>query len=203
MGFHELKKEVFALFAERLDRKRWCYHSLEHTAFVLEDILTFGRASKVTPAELELLRIAALFHDTGYIFDPGDHERASAVFARERLSASGMPDEDIASVERLILATRLPTAPAGLLEELICDADIGQMATGRFLYLGAKLRREMEQGGRVFDDAGWCLVEWDFYRRCRLCSPAARLLRQEGWERNREFFRLETERRGRGAVCSM
>ena len=158
MEYAELRDEVFALFAERLDPECWCYHSTVHTAFVLEDVLTFGRRAGVAAENLELLRIAALFHDTGFIFDPENHEAASAAFARERLSAAGMPAARVAQVERLILATRVPTAPADLLEAVICDADIGQMATGCFLWLGARLRRELARNGMPLEGiAPWQL----------------------------------------------
>ena len=198
MEYAELRDEVFALFAERLDPECWCYHSTVHTAFVLEDVLTFGRRAGVAAENLELLRIAALFHDTGFIFDPENHEAASAAFARERLSAVGMPAARVAQVERLILATRVPTAPADLLEAVICDADIGQMATGCFLWLGARLRRELARNGMVFDEPQWYEFELNFYRTFHFHSDAARAMRQEGWERNREFYRRASAQFGRG-----
>lgn len=78
------------------------YHAMAH----IEDCLTQVRASTdLTADQRDLLETAIWFHDA--IYDPtrNDNEAASALLARERLSADGADPAFIAEVERLILLT--------------------------------------------------------------------------------------------------
>ena len=44
------------------------YHNYGHTLYVLEKVKEIGKQENCTARELELLAVAALWHDTGYIY---------------------------------------------------------------------------------------------------------------------------------------
>jgi predicted metal-dependent HD superfamily phosphohydrolase len=93
-----VREELIARYGEPHRR----YHTMTH----IEDCLTQVRASTdLTADQRDLLETAIWFHDA--IYDPTrpDNEAASALLARERLSADGADPDAIAEVERLILLT--------------------------------------------------------------------------------------------------
>src|SRR4249920_1652254 len=73
----EVKEYVEDLFRNKYDN-RSSYHSLEHTKEVAEAAGKIGKGSGLSDEELEAVVIAAWFHDTGYLFEPKDHEKQSA-----------------------------------------------------------------------------------------------------------------------------
>jgi predicted metal-dependent HD superfamily phosphohydrolase len=60
---------------------------------------------------------------------PGEDERASAAWARTNLTAVRLGEEDVARVERLVLATAGHTAPPGdRAAQALLDADLAILA---------------------------------------------------------------------------
>lgn len=93
-----VRDELIARYSEPHRR----YHAMPH----IEDCLTQVRASTdLTADQRDLLETAIWFHDA--IYDPtrNDNEAASALLARQHLSADGADPAVIAEVERLILLT--------------------------------------------------------------------------------------------------
>jgi predicted metal-dependent HD superfamily phosphohydrolase len=96
------------------------YHDTTHVRQVVRDAvaLTEGR-------DRALVALAAWAHDVVYDGRPGDDERASAAWARRRLTAAGLADADIVRVEGLVLATLDHLAPPGdHLADALLDADL-------------------------------------------------------------------------------
>ncbi|GAF04271.1 HD domain-containing protein [Saccharicrinis fermentans] len=110
------------------------HHNLEHTINVLEVVSTFAiNIPEVSPREMELLQIAAIFHDVCFYKGVMGHEKKSADFAREFLESRNMDNRDIITVERIIMATRLAYEPTDILEEIIRDADIAHVGYKDYL----------------------------------------------------------------------
>ena len=182
-----------------LDARRWCYYHLCHVRHVVEDVTEFGREAGVSAPELSTLIAAAWLHDTGYATDPDRHEEVSALIAREILPGLGASSEEMALIASLILATDPARPPQTPLEELIRDADVGQLATPNFPHSARLFRRELEQGGTIFSDAAFWRFERDFLARLHFFTAAARKLRNAGLERSRAFVAGELARREKEA----
>jgi HD superfamily phosphodiesterase len=43
------------------------YHNYEHSLYVIQKVAEIGKHENCTDKELELLQVAALWHDTGYV----------------------------------------------------------------------------------------------------------------------------------------
>lgn len=133
------------------------YHDTQHTRSVVHYSREFAQMLSISDEEIELLHIAALFHDTGYTKVYTGHEEASKGIAVEFLTKEGLEPEKIKVVERLIEAT-IPTRPPNdILEEIIKDADLNNLGSTAFDRLGGDLRHEW----KVFlkedvDDEEWC-----------------------------------------------
>ena len=50
------------------------YHNARHTLDVIEQTQVIGKTENLSEKELLLLRIASLFHDTGFFFQRAKHE---------------------------------------------------------------------------------------------------------------------------------
>jgi predicted metal-dependent HD superfamily phosphohydrolase len=102
------------------------YHDLAHVRQVVRDAvaLTEGR-------DRALVALAAWAHDVVYEGRPGADERASAAWARARLTEAGLAAADVARVEGLVLATADHTAPPGdRAAQALLDADLAILAAG-------------------------------------------------------------------------
>ncbi|WP_299824712.1 hypothetical protein [uncultured Pontibacter sp.] len=78
------------------------YHTLDHLAYMLE------LADKYRQPDIsyEALQFAIYYHDIIYNPTTPDNEEKSAALAEIRLKALGLPEQEIAFVKELILATK-------------------------------------------------------------------------------------------------
>ncbi|WP_090173172.1 HD domain-containing protein [Neolewinella agarilytica] len=146
---------VARLLITELPRDR-LYHNLHHTINVLQGVLVIGRAEGVSPEEMEILQLAAWFHDCGHVKIYSGHELASMDIARKYLLTQDFPDAKITTVERCILATQMPQEPTDLLEEIICDADMYHLALPTYEQSQELLREEWNLVlGKAYTDEAW------------------------------------------------
>jgi predicted metal-dependent HD superfamily phosphohydrolase len=103
------------------------YHTTEHLQHVLTVIDELADDSHDT----FLVRLAAWFHDAVYAIPAGQvsNEEASARLALRELGRTGLEQEDLTQVARLVRLTEThlpgPRDPDG---ELLCDADLAILA---------------------------------------------------------------------------
>ena len=105
------------------------FHDYAHTQYVVEKVIEIGEHEGCSKEEINLLRAAALFHDTGYLNTYTDHEEESCVLARKYLPEYGYSMADINRVCEIIMATKTPQSPHNKLEEIIADADLEYLGT--------------------------------------------------------------------------
>jgi uncharacterized protein len=131
------------------------YHGLHHVLDVLSSAEMLGEMENINGHDMELLRLAALFHDSGYVFSAKDHEIKGCNIARESLPGFGYSAEEIETICGMIMATRYPQKPHNLLEEIICDADLDYLGRDDFFEIGSTLFREMNNNGSITDEKDW------------------------------------------------
>lgn len=94
---------------------------------------------------MELVRLAAWFHDAVYRPDRSENEERSAVLAEKALTEAGLTPHEVTEVARLVrLTTSHDPAPGDLNGETLCDADLAILATAPDTYQGyaAAVREE-------------------------------------------------------------
>ncbi len=134
------------------------YHNKGHTLEVLRESIRFAVIQGLSERELELLAIAAAFHDTGFIKSPVANELIGAEFAREALQrAGGFSTREIQLVEQMILDTKLVELPAGpqqipstKLSRYLLDADLSNLGRDDFFDRSELLRQELGVEERSF-----------------------------------------------------
>ena len=155
-----LKAVVFAELAG-LD-SHLTYHSLAHTRDVYEQSVRIADAESISRDDLRLLRVAALFHDTGFLRTYANHEQMSCSIFREKTAGMQWSDAVNEQVEGLIMATKLPQQPHTHLQRIICDADLDYLGRDDFFTIGDLLRREFLHFGIVSSQEAWERMQLKF-----------------------------------------
>jgi predicted metal-dependent HD superfamily phosphohydrolase len=105
------------------------YHNLQHIQEVLKTI------ALIEDIPLNIVRLAAWFHDIIYKPQAKDNEEKSAIYAREMLTELGLPEQAIATICRLILCTKNHQAePEDLEAQILLDADLAILGSNRDRY---------------------------------------------------------------------
>ena len=132
------------------------YHDILHTTDVVKAAGKIGAGSNLNNNKMEILLLAAWFHDTGYTTSREDHEKVSANIAASFLTENNYPLENIEKVKSCILATKSPQNPQNKLEEVMCDADLHHLAKKNFMERSELLKLEFEK----CDGTDLCEVNW-------------------------------------------
>lgn len=136
--------------------KNRVFHNLHHTLTVLEGAGRIGRAENLTEDELEMVLLAAVFHDLGHIECYNGHEEASKRFANEWLAEQNYSMENINIILGCIGATKIPQTPRNILEKVVCDADLIHLSYESYPIYREMLRSEWElELGLSFTDEEW------------------------------------------------
>jgi uncharacterized protein len=118
------------------------YHQSFHTQYVLDQVIRIAEKENVTHQELLLLKIAALYHDSGFIIQRENHENFSCEIAIKDLKGFDFSSHLIDKICGMIMATRIPQSPKSKLENILADADLEYLGTDNFLAFGQKLYKE-------------------------------------------------------------
>ena len=138
-----VEKQVKQLLNDQLPANLF-FHDLNHTIKVKEAAIQLGKAEKLNKSDREILTLAALFHDTGFIKTYQEHEGESQLIAATYLREQNYPEDKIEKVKSLIKITDPKIAPASLLEKIMCDADTAYVGQKKYRSQSNNLRKEWE-----------------------------------------------------------
>lgn len=138
------------------------YHSLCHVLDVLAAAEMIGEQEKITDHQMELLRVAVLFHDSGFIVSSEGHEKIGCDMARETLPGFGYTDKEIDTICGMIMVTKYPHYPTNLLEEIICDADLDYLGREDFFAIGKLLYKELSRTKSISNEQEWNILQEKF-----------------------------------------
>ncbi|MFH1196261.1 MAG: Pycsar system effector family protein [bacterium] len=166
------------------------YHDLEHTKDVVKQARKIGEGMELKTSDLELVTIAAWFHDVGYIETKEGHEEISARYAREFLTTNGYPEDKINTITNCILATKVPQRPKNLVEEILCDADLHHLGSDYFNDRNDLFRMETEKNiDHELSDMEWLKGTIDFMSEHKYFTAYAKDKFQE--EKNENLYKLQ------------
>lgn len=155
------------------------YHSLRHTLDVIQQCNWIGQAEGLDEYEMQIVRIAALFHDIGYIVGRKDHEQLSCELFREKARDLQLPMADQALIEGCIMATKISQSPTNLLECVLCDADLDYLGREDFEEIGELLFQELLACGEISDRTAWNDLQIRFLSNHRFHTDYGRRNRQD------------------------
>ncbi|MBI4472850.1 MAG: hypothetical protein HY646_09295 [Acidobacteria bacterium] len=170
------------------------YHASAHTDEVLSETVLFAICDGVQDRELELLAIAAAYHDAGYIERYPNNEEIGAAMAAEAMQLQGRYSEaEIDQVEQMILSTsfsqtmrRTQRTP---LSGYLMDADWGAFGRDDFF---EKCQLLIEETGAEPD--AFYRQTLELVRNHSWQTPAAHALREDRKCKNIRALQLKLER---------
>ena len=144
------------------------YHNAKHTLGVVNACNHLSELEGIDEKNLQLLLLAAYFHDTGLTsisstdpdaFQSGRavHEERAVQIARNFLSNCDLNDQELEIITRLIMATKWGHAPADTLEKIISDADMSSLGQTpeTFMHSSEALLQELRSFGIESADIEW------------------------------------------------
>jgi predicted metal-dependent HD superfamily phosphohydrolase len=154
------------------------YHGHHHTLDVLESVERIGNSEGVSEQELNLLLVAAAYHDCGFLNGHQDHEQKGCEIARENLPNFGFDSAAIERVCKMILATKVPQDPSGHLADILCDADLDYLGRDDFEPIGSNLFKELSYLGIVTEIETWNKIQVNFLGLHKYHTTYGRKFRQ-------------------------
>lgn len=197
MDYKELQlkteEHVRSYFSTQHDDKL-VYHNLQHTEGVVRAVKQIAEHYQLNDQDYFTVVAAAWFHDVGYFTDPPNHEADGAAKAAVFLRDLQVPVDVVAAVEKCILATKMPQSPEGLLEQIVCDADLFHLGTDDFSVTNKALRKEMEmlKGIKISKDK-WRSNAIHLLEAHRYHTDYARLLLNDKKLKNLEKLKQKDE----------
>jgi uncharacterized protein len=173
-GFLELKSKILTMLHSGLD-PRLTYHSPAHTEDVLQQVERIALAENITETRLTMLmRIAALFHDTGFLRTYKEHEQMSCVVLGEVVDTCQFEDDEMKIINGMIMATRIPQSPVTLPEMIICDADLDYLGRNDFGVISNALKDEFLAFNVIKSEEEWDQLQVKFFESHQYFTPSSR-----------------------------
>jgi HD superfamily phosphodiesterase len=156
------------------------YHCIEHTIDVEKEAVRIALNENINNTEeLFLLKVACLYHDSGFLFTYREHEVAGCNLAKKELPAFGLDQQQIDIICGLIMATRIPQTPLTKLEEVICDADLDYLGREDFLPISHNLFLELKARKFITTEKEWNQIQINFFKQHAFFTETNKRLRTQ------------------------
>jgi predicted metal-dependent HD superfamily phosphohydrolase len=140
------------------------YHNLAHTKDVMKQVERIAIGEQIAEKnDILLLKVAALFHDSGFLETYKHHEEKSVEFMLRNLVEGDLTETEIDRVKGMIMATKIPQSPANALEQIICDADLDYLGRDDFEKIANGLKEEFLVYGVIKTEADWDPLQIKFF----------------------------------------
>lgn len=142
---------------------RFTFHNWDHCTEVVSNALQIGEGSGLTENQLEIIELAAWFHDIGYSTDFKNHEPESCRIAESFLLENDYPASKIEEIKRCIMSTKLDAKPSNLMEKVLADADLSHLSKTHQQEKSELLRQEVKAVcGRNISKVDWLQNDINF-----------------------------------------
>jgi uncharacterized protein len=156
------------------------YHTVQHTLDILKHAERIARNENIHSEEdLFLLKVACLYHDSGFLIAYKGHEEESCNFAKKELPAFDLTIKQVEIICSLIMATKIPQNPGNKMEEIICDADLDYLGRADFFKISNYLFLELKKKGFVNSKKEWDSIQVNFIKEHRYFTATSEKLRRQ------------------------
>lgn len=179
----EPAKSIIARLTSELS-KDLCYHSAQHTLEVIDECLVLAQADKLDSRQIELLVVAAAYHDSGFLFRYEENEELGAKLALEDLKDI-YSSKDLEEIKNCILSTKLnrdlSRTPLSELSKYLLDADLANLGKDNIFEKTELLAKETKQNLNELYRTTFALMQ-----KHQWLTPAGKKLREKEKEKNIE-----------------
>ncbi len=176
--YHEAEQNILKKLEKSLP-KDLHYHNVQHTIEVCQAVERIALREGIHNEDLFALKMAALYHDAGFIEKYQNNETLGAKMAREDLPNYGFNEDQIELIENLILVTFATKRPKTMLEKILRDADLDYLGREDFHDVSAKLKQELLDRNMVRSDEHWDELQVTFLENHQYYTSSAKEHRNE------------------------
>lgn len=151
--YYQVHDHVMDMMDKNLSTNLY-YHSREHMEYVIKKAEYIAIKEGVSPNKIYQLKLAALFHDIGFIKQRKDHEQVGCKIMRKELTGL-LSDTAIKEIEGMIMATKIPQSPSTLFEMILADVDLEYLSTKLFKSIGDLLYKELLAVDQTMNERKW------------------------------------------------
>lgn len=177
MNYRAAKKFILEKLGQEL-KPVFTYHGKHHTVDVFNVTTELCALEDVNDYESKLLKTAALFHDSGFLQSPTNHEMIGCEIARAVLPDFDYSEEEINRICSMIMATKIPQNPQNHLEKILADADLDYLGRDDFFKIGNTLFEELQNLGILNNEREWNVLQVKFLEAHRF-HTATNIQRRE------------------------
>ena len=173
---HDILNRLKALLPEEL-----VYHDVLHTLNVEKAVIRYAKLEGIEDDELNLLRTAALYHDSGFILEYHNNEEFAIQLARINLPSFGYSEMEINQICDIIRATQSNVEPITILEKIMCDADHDYLGRPDYQHIAGRLRAELQMNGQEMSELEWVEFQLKYLENVhRYFTETAQNIRNQG-----------------------
>jgi uncharacterized protein len=185
MNYRAAKKFILEKLEQEL-KPVFTYHGKHHTLDVFNVTSELCALEDVNDYETKLLKTAALFHDSGFLQSPANHEAIGCEIAKSVLPSFEYSDDEITRICSMIMATKIPQNPQNHLEQILADADLDYLGRDDFFSIGNTLFEELQSLGILQNEKEWNLLQIKFLEAHRFHTSTNLQRREPAKRRNLE-----------------
>lgn len=149
------------------------YHDADHTRSVIEKSIFLAEKEELSDSEIHLIKVAALYHDAGFMVGRKDHEKKSCRLASRELPDYEYSKDQIKTICGMINATRIPQKTHNIYEDIVADADLFYLGTDTYDHYSDKLYRELKHQNPDLSEKDWLKIQLDFLQAHRFHTQYA------------------------------
>ncbi len=168
------KNQIFDNVFSRLENELphyLFYHSANHTKRVIDRAVFLAREAEFSDYDIELVKVAALYHDAGFLIGRKDHETKSCMLATKELPGYGFSKEEIKIICGMINATRIPQKTFNKYDKIVADADLFYLGTEDYDHYSNLLYKELEHIDPEIDEKKWFEIQLNFLNSHQFHTP--------------------------------
>jgi uncharacterized protein len=158
--FEEIYKKIIAKLEQDLPGSL-AYHNAHHTKYVVEKAEKLAVYENITGRNLQLVKLAALYHDTGFLLHREEHESLGCQIASRDLEGT-LTTAELGKVCGMIAATKIPQRPKNKMEKIVADADLFYLGTSNYKKYSQKLYLELKHFDPSINEEKWLKIQIDF-----------------------------------------
>lgn len=150
------------------------YHSIHHVLSVIERVEFIATYEALNAEDIALMKVAALFHDSGFLEGPKNHEQVSCDIVKRQLPEYGFSPTEISHICEMIMSTKIPQSPKDLMAQVLCDADLDYLGTEDYEGPANQLRNELQANNPALGPIQWLELQINFLENHSFFTSYAR-----------------------------